>query len=136
MRLGFSHLQEHKFRYGFRDILNPLCPSSIETETTVHYFLRYHFYNTNRSALMNESNENDSSLPILNENKVIAFAWNAKSFSIAILVFVFFLLVTFSGQAGKSYFQSFVQLLLWAGVTRIGVNNMICRVLSTHVLEK
>ena len=66
---------------------------------------------------------------------LIAFSWNAKSFAIAILVFfLFFLLVTFSGQTGKSYFQNFVQLLLWARVTRIGVNNIICRVLSTHVL--
>ena len=31
-------LCEHKFRHGFRDILNPLCPCSIETETTAHYF--------------------------------------------------------------------------------------------------
>ena len=43
--------------------------------------------------------------------KVIAFAWNAKSFAIAILFFFlfffhyyFFLLVTFSGQVGKSFF--------------------------------
>ena len=56
LRLGFSHLRE--FRHGFRDILNPLCPCSIETETTAHYFLRCHFYNASRSALMNELNEN------------------------------------------------------------------------------
>ena len=73
-----------------------------------------------------------------NKNFIIAFVWNGKSFAIAILVsyvcvkrkklcnchssfsFFFFLLVTFSGQTGKSYFQSFVQLLLWARVTRIG----------------
>ena len=61
LRLGFSHLRDHKFRHGFRDILNPLCPCSIETETTTHYFLRCHFYNANRSALMNELNEIDSS---------------------------------------------------------------------------
>ena len=61
LRLGFSHLREHKFRHGFRDILKPLCPCSIEAETTAHYFLRCHFYNTNRSALTNELNEIDSS---------------------------------------------------------------------------
>ena len=71
LRLGFSHLREHKFRYGFRDILNPLCPCSIETETTAHYFLRCHFYNANRSALMNELNEVDTSFSTLNENKFI-----------------------------------------------------------------
>ena len=64
-----------------------------------------------------------------------AFVRNAKSFAIVILVFfLFFPSLTFSGQAGKSYFQSFIQLLLWARVTRIGLNSTICHVLSTHVL--
>ena len=71
LRLGFSHLREDKFRHGFRDILNPLCPCSIEAETTAHYFLRCHFYNANRSALMNELNEIDNSSFTLNENKFI-----------------------------------------------------------------
>ena len=68
LRLGFSHLREHKFRHGFRDILNPLCPCSIEAETTAHYFLRCYFYNGNRSTLMNELN---SSFSTLNENNFI-----------------------------------------------------------------
>ena len=69
--LGFSHLREHKFRHGFRDILNPPCPCSIEAETTAHYFQRCHFYNANRSALNNELKEIDSSFSALNENKLI-----------------------------------------------------------------
>ena len=36
LRLGFSHLRDHNFRNGLRDILNPLCPCSIETKTTAH----------------------------------------------------------------------------------------------------
>ena len=71
LRLDFSHLCEHEFRRGFRDILNPLCPCSIEAETTAHYFLRCHFYNANRSTLMNELNEIESSFSALNENKFI-----------------------------------------------------------------
>ena len=67
--LDFSHLRQHKFRHGFRDILNPLCTCSTEAETTTHYFLCCHFYNTQRSALMNELNKIDSSFSILNENK-------------------------------------------------------------------
>ena len=54
LRFGFGHLREHKFRNSFREILNPLCPCSIEAENTTHYFLRCRFYNTNRSALMND----------------------------------------------------------------------------------
>ena len=45
LRLGFSYLREHKFRHGFREILNPLCPCSIKAETTTHCFLCYHFCN-------------------------------------------------------------------------------------------
>ena len=71
LRLGFSHLREHKFRHGFRDLLNPLCPCSIETEITAQYFLRCYFYNANRSALMNKLNEIDRSSSTLNENTLI-----------------------------------------------------------------
>ena len=41
LRLGFSHLREHKFRHSFADILKPLCPCSLKTEDTEHYFLHY-----------------------------------------------------------------------------------------------
>ena len=71
LRLGFSHLREYKFGHGFRDILNPPCPCSIETKTTAHYFLCCNFYNGNRSALMNELNEIESSFSTLNENTFI-----------------------------------------------------------------
>ena len=70
LQLGFSHLRENKFRQGLRDILNPLWGCSIEAETTTHYFLRCHFYNGNRSALMNDFNI-DGSFSTLNENKFI-----------------------------------------------------------------
>ena len=71
LRLGFSHPREHKFRHGFRDILNPLCSCSIEAEIFAHYFLRCHFYNANRSTLMNELNEIDSSFSPTNEKKFV-----------------------------------------------------------------
>ena len=40
LRLGFSHLREHKFRHNFADTLNPLCSCSLEMEDAEHYFLR------------------------------------------------------------------------------------------------
>ena len=54
LRLDFSHLCEHKFRNGFKDASNPLCSCSIEAETTTHYFLRCHFYNSGQATLMNK----------------------------------------------------------------------------------
>ena len=71
LRLGFSHLGEHKLKHGVRDILNPLCSCNIEAETTTHYFPRCHSYNANRSALMNNLNEIDSFFSTLNDSKFI-----------------------------------------------------------------
>ena len=61
LRLGFSYLREHKFRHGFREILNPLCPCSIKAETTTHCFLCYHFCNQkqpSRDVFKKRSSEN------------------------------------------------------------------------------
>ena len=52
LRLDLSHLNEHKFRYNFQDCLNPLCPCSLEVESTIHYFLHCHFYNDIRQTLL------------------------------------------------------------------------------------
>ena len=45
LRLGLSHLNDHKFRHNFQDCLNTLCPCSLEVESTIHYFLYCHCYN-------------------------------------------------------------------------------------------
>ena len=36
--VNFCHLNEHKFRHNFTDTLNSLCPSSLEIESTAHFF--------------------------------------------------------------------------------------------------
>ena len=54
LRLGFSYLCEHKFGHGFKDTLNLLCLCSTEAGTITHYFLRCHFYNSNRVILIND----------------------------------------------------------------------------------
>ena len=39
LRLGISHLHEHKFRHCFQDTLNPLCKLGKDIESTMHFFL-------------------------------------------------------------------------------------------------
>ena len=51
LRLGLSHLREHKFRHNFRDSLNPLCSCNIESETTSHFLLRCTFFASHRKEL-------------------------------------------------------------------------------------
>ena len=62
LRVDFSHLNEHKFRYNFADTLNPLCSCSLETKSTGHFFLRCRYYSNIRITLMNELNNIDNSI--------------------------------------------------------------------------
>ena len=39
LRLGLSHLYEHKFRHDFQDALNPICSCRNNIETTIHDLL-------------------------------------------------------------------------------------------------
>ena len=72
LRLGFSHLRGHKFRHGFKDKLNPLCSCSIEAETTIHFFLRCHFYNSNRANLKNDLENISISLSMVSDSNLIS----------------------------------------------------------------
>ena len=71
LRLGFSHLRQHKFRHGFKDTLNPFCSCSIEAETTTHYFLRCHFYNSNQATLINDLENIPISFFTVSDNNLI-----------------------------------------------------------------
>ena len=52
LRLGCSHLSEHKFRHNFQNFLNPLCPCSLEIEDTRHYLLHCHHFSHYRFDLI------------------------------------------------------------------------------------
>ena len=56
LRLGFSHLNEHRFRHNFENCLNPLCSCSLETENTTHYLLHCHHFSQHRLNLMSSVN--------------------------------------------------------------------------------
>ena len=42
LRLQFTHLNEHKFRHGCNDTVNPMCPCGAEVETPKYFLLRCH----------------------------------------------------------------------------------------------
>ena len=54
LRVGLSHLRDHKFKHGFQDTINPLCPCNIETESVSHFFLRCLLYTNERLSLIDE----------------------------------------------------------------------------------
>ena len=38
LRVGMSHLREHKFKHNFQDCLNPICSCGLDIESTSHFF--------------------------------------------------------------------------------------------------
>ena len=53
LRVGFSHLREHKFRHNFMDTLDPFCSCRTNSiETTEHYLLQCPNYSAYRSVLI------------------------------------------------------------------------------------
>ena len=62
LRLGLSHLRDHKFRHNFKDTVNPLCDCSLETEDTSHYLLRCHFFSKQRTDLFDGINTINSDI--------------------------------------------------------------------------
>ena len=78
LRLDFSHLREHKFRYNFQDTLNPICSCEENIETTTHYLLHYLCYLNERMTLLNnlqnvEENILDRSYSRLSEIVILQY---------------------------------------------------------------
>ena len=54
LRLGLSHLREHKFKHGFLDSLNPICNCGLDIETTCHFLLHCPNFINERTLLLND----------------------------------------------------------------------------------
>ena len=54
LRLGLSHLRDHKFHNNFQDCINPLCLCGDDIENNIHFFLHCQNYNNERRNLLNE----------------------------------------------------------------------------------
>ena len=53
LRLGLSHLREHKFKHSFQDSLNPICSCGDDIETLAHFLLHCPHYSHERSTFLN-----------------------------------------------------------------------------------
>ena len=63
LRLGLSHLREHKFKHSFQDSLNPFCSCGKgEAEISSHYLLHCSNYLEERLALLNTIRNIDMSI--------------------------------------------------------------------------
>ena len=55
LRVGFSHLREHKFRQGFLDNVDPICSCRTNVvENAEHYLLHYSNFADQRTVLFDD----------------------------------------------------------------------------------
>ena len=76
LRLGLSHLNNHRFNHNFENCLNPLCNCSLEVESTTHFFLHWHHFNAIRITLNNSLKAIDKDILKLSDSfltKVILY---------------------------------------------------------------
>ena len=69
LRVGLSHLREHKFRHDFQDFLDPFCNCGRHIETAIHFFLHCLNYSNQRKTLFEKISSIKRSL--LNQNDSI-----------------------------------------------------------------
>ena len=71
LRIKLSHLREHKFRHNCLDTLNPLCSSSLEIESTIHYLLRCPFFTPIKKTLLDNIINIIGSITDLSDDKLV-----------------------------------------------------------------
>ena len=80
LRLGLSHLRDHKFKHGFLDFLNPICSCGLDIETTCHHLLHCPNFINERSTLLNiVSTINENSLTSCDATIVKLLLYGDKS---------------------------------------------------------
>ena len=57
LRLGLSHLRQHKFKHSFQDTLNPFCSCGLDVDTNTHFFLYCPLFTNQRRTLLSAVNE-------------------------------------------------------------------------------
>ena len=95
LRLGLSHLREHKFKHIFKDLLYRICHCKLNIESTSYHLFHCPTYNTERNSFLSilknidKNNLLDLSEPIL--TKTLLFGSNSFDINTYILLNTFHL---------------------------------------------
>ena len=82
LRLGLSHLRDHKFKHNFLDCLNPICCCGQDIETSVHYLLHCPIFSDERSIFFNNIRSIDENVLSGSDPKISdTFLFGISSFN-------------------------------------------------------
>ena len=71
LRLGLSHLNEHKFKHNFQDFVNPLYKCSLDIESISHFFLHCHHFINIRATLLDDLQSVDRNIASFSDNELV-----------------------------------------------------------------
>ena len=71
IRVGLSHIKEHKFRHHFQDSVDPMCSCGSGVETATHFFLHCANFNFQRQTLFDRITTIDEKILAENEESII-----------------------------------------------------------------
>ena len=81
LRLELSHLSEHKFKYNFRNCLNPLCSCGLSIGSTSHFLLHCPIFHDKRHTLLSTLDNIDSKILESNDSYLTqTFLFGSTSF--------------------------------------------------------
>ena len=80
LRLGLSHLNEHKFNHNFKECVNPLCFYSLQVESVSHFFLHCHYFTDIRKTLFNELQSVGENILNQSDNKMVELLYGSDKF--------------------------------------------------------
>ena len=80
--LGLGHLNDDTFQHNFADCVNPRCSCSIESETTLNFFLHCHnFLNIRRKLLDKIKFQEETLLQLNDENLLTVLLLGSKIYN-------------------------------------------------------
>ena len=71
LRIGSSHLKEHKFKHNFQDAVDPIGSCSSGIEKTIHFFLHCVNFNIQRQTLFDKIATIDANILTENEDSIL-----------------------------------------------------------------
>ena len=71
LKVGLSHLNQHKFNHSFRDCLDPLCSCSLEIESPLEFFRYCHYFTDVRKTFFNEKLSVDENTLNQSDNAIV-----------------------------------------------------------------
>ena len=71
LRVGLSHLRDHKFRHNFQDSLDPFFNCGRHVETTIHFLLYCSNYSNQRKTLLDKIGNTKCSLLSQNDSTTV-----------------------------------------------------------------